>query len=89
MVLSCISEMEQLTLKSKYREIISETYACFGFPAIPVDFKLVEASEEEKLEQEKLMEQRRLEEEELARQAIIDFQNREKEKKELRFQRAC
>jgi DNA polymerase-3 subunit alpha (Gram-positive type) len=82
MVLSCISEMEQLTLKSKYREIISETYACFGFPAIPVDFKLVEASEEEKLEQEKLMEQRRLEEEELARQAIIDFQNREKEKKE-------
>ncbi|MBB5147838.1 PolC-type DNA polymerase III [Ureibacillus thermosphaericus] len=82
LVLTCISEMEQLTLKSKYGAIISESYACFGFPLFPVDFKLVEASEEEKAEQERLLEQRMLEEAELARQAIQDFQKREKEKKE-------
>ena len=82
LVLSCISEMEQLTLKAKYGEIISDAYRCFGFPTMAVDFELVEATDEEKAEREKLLEMRKLEEAELARQALEDFKKRETEKKE-------
>ena len=49
-MVGCIEELEQLTMKAKYGEIISDTYRNFGFPHLAVDFHLVEASEEEKAE---------------------------------------
>lgn len=82
LMVGCIEELELLTMKAKYAERISDTYRNFGFPHLAVDFHLVEASEEEKEKREKMLEQRRLEEAELSRQAIEDFQKREKEKKE-------
>lgn len=82
LMVSCVEELELLTMKAKYAEKIAESYRHFGFPHIAVDFHLVEASEEEKEAKERMLEQRRMEEAELSRQAIEDFQKREKEKKE-------
>lgn len=82
LVISCMAEVEQLTLKSKYTQKISEAYSNLGFPNIPVEFQLVEATEEMIEAQITYMEQRQLEEAELARQAMMDFQKQEKEKVE-------
>ncbi|RUL55769.1 PolC-type DNA polymerase III [Lysinibacillus antri] len=82
LIVSCMAEMEQLTLKSKYTNKIVESYQSLGFPAISVDFQLVEATDEMKEAQAIYMEQRQMEEAQLARQAMEDFQSREKVKSE-------
>ncbi|MDI7741699.1 PolC-type DNA polymerase III [Lysinibacillus fusiformis] len=80
LIVSCMAEMEQLTLKSKYAAKIIEAYESLGFPQFSVDFQLVEATDEMKEEQQQYIEKRQLEEAELARQAMQDFQSREKAK---------
>ena len=75
-----MAEVEQLTLKAKYTEKIVQNYESLGFPVIGVDFELVEKTEEER--GRNYMEMRQLEEAELSRQALEDFQNSEKEKKD-------
>ncbi len=78
----CMSEIEQLTLKSKYAQKIVEAYASLGFPPFSVDFQLLEETEEMKEAHLQYIEQRQMEEAELARQAMEDFQKREKAKSE-------
>ena len=80
LIVSCMEEMEQLTLKAKYGQKIVEAYGKLGFPVFSVDFQLVEASDEIIEAREQYFQQRQLEEAELARQAMADFQNREKAK---------
>ncbi|MCP1144082.1 PolC-type DNA polymerase III [Lysinibacillus endophyticus] len=80
LIVTCMLEMEQLTLKSKYTQKISEAFQSVGFPPLSVDVQLIEATDEMKEAQALYMEQRQLEEEALARQAMEDFQNREQVK---------
>ncbi|KGR80318.1 PolC-type DNA polymerase III [Ureibacillus manganicus] len=80
LVIDCVVEVEQLTLKSKYADKISKAYSNLGFQNIVIDFKLAELTEEARLAQEEYIERRQLEEAELARQAMIDFQSSETKK---------
>lgn len=82
LIISCMAEVEQLTLKAKYTEKIVQNYESLGFPVIGVEFQLVEETEEMKEARQNYIEMRQLEEAELARQALEDFQNREKDKKD-------
>ncbi|MGE7664975.1 PolC-type DNA polymerase III [Ureibacillus composti] len=81
-IASCMIELEQLTLKSKYTTKIAEAYSQFGFPTIPVEFQLVEANEELIEAQKTYMEQRQQEEAAMAKQALEDLQTQEKAKKD-------
>ncbi|SOB93235.1 DNA polymerase III catalytic subunit PolC type [Ureibacillus xyleni] len=80
LIVTCMLEMEQLTLKSKYTQKISEAFQCVGFPPLSVEVQLVEATDEMKEAQALYIEQRQLEEAELARQAMEDFNKREQVK---------
>lgn len=80
LVVTTMVEHEFSILKAKYTEKIADSYKSFGFPHIPLDFKLVEESEEFIAQQEAFYEQRREEEERLSKQAMADFAAREKEK---------
>ena len=82
LIVDCMEEMEQLTLKAKYGQKIVEAYGKLGFPNFSVDFQLVEASDEIIEAREQYFQQRQLEEEMLARQAMADFQSREKAKED-------
>ena len=81
-VVDCVMEVEQLTLKSKYTDKIANAYKSLGFPTLGIEFRLVEMSEEARIAQEEYIEKRQLEEAELARQAIEDFQSQETKKSE-------
>lgn len=80
--LACSSDLELQTMKGKYAGLVSEGYAGFGFPSLPVEFILGEEDDQAEEERKKFMEQRRAEEEALASRALADMQKREKEKKE-------
>ncbi|WP_040228136.1 PolC-type DNA polymerase III [Bhargavaea cecembensis] len=80
--LTCSSDLELQTMKGKYAGLVSEGYAGFGFPSLPVEFILGEEDDQAEEERKKFMEQRRAEEEALASRALADMQKREKEKKE-------
>lgn len=77
---TCALELEHRTLKMKYAEKITAVYASYGFPMMPVDFKIVEEAAEQEQAQLAFMEQRRLEEEELGKKALADMQKRDKER---------
>lgn len=81
-ILSCIEELEQMTMKSKYAEKISQGYQQFGFPFLPVEFQLNEAPQEILEARQAMIEQKQLEDAALSQQAMLDFQTREKEKKD-------
>ena len=80
LVVTSMLEVEYLSLKAKYTDKIADSYKNFGFPHIPVEFKLVEESEEFIAQQEAFYQQRKEEEERLSKQAMADFAAREKEK---------
>ncbi|MGM9949759.1 MAG: PolC-type DNA polymerase III [Lysinibacillus sp.] len=75
-------DIQHMQLKSKYAERMTEEYKAFGFPQMPIDFQLVDPSEEMLAMQEEFYEQRRQEEERFSQQALEDFKRREKEKAE-------
>lgn len=81
-VLSCVQELEQMTMKSKYAEKIAQCYQQFGFPQMPVEFQLNDAAPEELQARQVMIEQKQLEDAALSQQAMIDFQTREKDKKD-------
>ena len=62
---TCALEIEHRTLKAKYAEKISAVYTSYGFPLMPVDFKMVEEAAEQAEAHQAFLEQRRIEEEEL------------------------
>ncbi len=80
LVVTSMLEVEYLSLKAKYTDKIAESYRAFGFPHIPLEFKMVEESEEFIAQQEAFYMQRQEEEERLSKQAMADFAMREKEK---------
>ncbi|KYG89605.1 PolC-type DNA polymerase III [[Bacillus] sp. KCTC 13219] len=80
LIATTMHEIEQMSLKSKYTDKLSESYQQFGFPSIPLEFQLVEQSDEMKQAHEAFLEQRRQEEAILAQQALEDFAKREKDK---------
>lgn len=80
LIVTSMPEVELLSLKAKYTDKIADSYKAFGFPNIPLDFQLVEQSEELIAAQEAYFVQKQEEEEILAKQALADFQLREKEK---------
>ncbi len=80
LIATTMQEVEQMSLKSKYTDKLSESYQHFGFPHIPLEFQLVEQSDEMKQAHEAFLEQRRQEEAILAQQALEDFAKREKDK---------
>lgn len=75
-----LENMEFSMLKNKYTDVISKTYETFGFPQIPIEFKLMEPTEELLEKQQKFLEEKRLEEEALSKQALKDYQAVEKSK---------
>jgi len=78
---TCAHEIEFRTLKNKYASKISDVYASYGFPVLPIDFKLVEEEQAELAEAQKaFMVQRRIEEEELGKKALEDMQKRDKDR---------
>ncbi|MGB3260934.1 PolC-type DNA polymerase III N-terminal domain-containing protein, partial [Paenisporosarcina sp.] len=77
---TCAQEIEFRTLKSKYAPKIADVYASYGFPVLPIDFKLVEQEAELAAAQQAFMEQRRIEEEELGKKALADMQKRDKDR---------
>lgn len=79
-LLTCALELEHRTLKMKYAERITAVYASYGFPSMPVDFKVIEEAAEHAEAQQAFMEQRRLEEEELGKKALADMQKRDKDR---------
>lgn len=79
-LLTCALELEHRTLKMKYAEKITAVYASYGFPTMPVDFKIVEEAAEHAEAQQAFMEQRRREEEELGKKALADMQKRDKDR---------
>lgn len=80
LIVTSMQEIEFMALKAKYTEKIAESYRTFGFPTVPIEFQLVEQSEELIAAKEAFLQQRQEEEAILAKQAAADFQNREKEK---------
>lgn len=48
LIATTMHEIEQMSLKSKYTDKLSESYQQFGFPSIPLEFQLVEQSDEMK-----------------------------------------
>ncbi len=80
LIVDCVMEVEQLTLKTKYTDRISKAYSNLGFSNIAIEFKLSELTEEARQAQEEYIEKRQLEEAELARQAMQDFQSHETKK---------
>ena len=75
-------EVQLMQLKQRYTGQIAQGYKNIGFPNIPIEFQLVDPSEESLAQQEAFYEERRLEEERLSHQAFEDIQRREKEKSE-------
>ena len=43
---TCAQEIEFRTFKNKYASKISDIYSSYGFPVLPIDFKLIEEKEE-------------------------------------------
>ncbi|MGF9975990.1 PolC-type DNA polymerase III [Viridibacillus arvi] len=80
MMINCQQELEMMTLKKKYTEIIADAYETYGFPHMPIDFQLNESTEALAEAQLAFLEQRRLEEEAFAKKAVEDMQKREKER---------
>ena len=78
--LTCKRDFELEAYKHKYTDKISMNYGYYGFPNLPVEFALSEATEELVEEQQKFLEQRRIEEEQFAKKAVEDMQKREQEK---------
>jgi DNA polymerase-3 subunit alpha (Gram-positive type) len=74
---TCTQEIEFRTFKNKYASKISDIYASYGFPILPVDFKLTEEKEELAEAQLAFMKQRKLEEDELGKKALADMQKRD------------
>lgn len=70
-------EVLMLQLKSKYTDRIGMTYEQFGFPKIPIDFQLMEQTEQMLAEREAFFKQRQEEEARLSQQALDDFNKRE------------
>lgn len=75
-------DIHHMQLKAKYAERVTEEYQALGFPQVPIDFQLVDPSEEMLAMQEAFYEERRQEEERFSQQALEDFKRREKEKAE-------
>ncbi|KGR92041.1 DNA polymerase III PolC [Ureibacillus massiliensis 4400831 = CIP 108448 = CCUG 49529] len=82
LVVDCVLEVEQLTLKSKYADKLTKAYMNLGFPQFTIDFQMSDLTDEMRIAQEEYVQQRQLEEAELARQAMEDFQSRESNKSE-------
>lgn len=80
LALTCKRDFELEAYKHKYTDKISTNYSYYGFPKLPVEFMLSEATEELVEEQQKFLEQRRIEEEQFAKKAVEDMQKREQEK---------
>ena len=80
LIVTSMLEVEYLSLKAKYTDKIADSYSTFGFPNIPLEFQLVEQSDEFIAQQEAFYQQRQEEEERLSKQAMADFAIREKEK---------
>ena len=69
MKLVCGQQVEYLTCKNKYTDIIAQHYQYFGFPQLQVDFELQEDKEAFTRLQEQFFEKRREEEEQLGQKA--------------------
>lgn len=82
MMITCQQELEMMTLKKKYTDIIANAYETYGFPHMAIDFQLNESTEALAEAQIAFLEQRRLEEEAFAKKAVEDMQKREKERKD-------
>lgn len=67
--LICSQQVEYLTCKSKYADLIAAHYRFFGFPQLQVDFELQEDKEAFARKQEEFFEKRREEEEQLGQKA--------------------
>ncbi|MEO4053485.1 PolC-type DNA polymerase III [Solibacillus sp. CAU 1738] len=80
LIVTSMHEVEHLSLKAKYTDKIADSYKLFGFSHIPLEFQLVEQSEEMKQAHEAFIAKRQEEEAILASQALEDFAKREKEK---------
>ena len=75
-----MQEVELRSLKAKYTDIIDAVYQQFGFPTIPIEFKLEEQSEELEAKRQQFLEEKRQQEEALSKQMLKDFQTIEKSK---------
>ncbi|MEG0381422.1 MAG: PolC-type DNA polymerase III, partial [Kurthia sp.] len=82
LVIHCMQEFEQMTLKSKYAQKLAETYEDYGFSKLHFDFQLKEQTEAMEEEQKRFIAQRRIEEEEISKKAVLDMQKREKERQD-------
>lgn len=78
--LTCKRDFELDAYKHKYTDKIATNYMYYGFPKLPVEFSLCDATEEFAAEQQQFLEQRRIEEEQFAKQAVEEQQKREQEK---------
>jgi DNA polymerase III subunit alpha, Gram-positive type len=73
-----MQDVELRSLKAKYTDIIDATYRSFGFPQVPIEFKLEEQSEELEAKRQQFLEEKRQQEEALSQQMLKDFQIVEK-----------
>lgn len=68
-------EVQQLSLKQKYATRISESYQSFGFPQLPIDFQLIDPSDEFLNEQAAFFQAKMEEEARLSQMALESFNN--------------
>jgi DNA polymerase III subunit alpha, Gram-positive type len=77
-IIQASNDMEAITLKKKYGELISTIFESYGFPRLVIDAEVSEVKEQSQ-DYEKFLEEKRKEDEERAKQAVLDMQKREKE----------
>jgi DNA polymerase III subunit alpha, Gram-positive type len=77
-IIQASNDMEAITLKKKYGELISTIFESYGFPRLVIDAEVSEVKEQNQ-DYEKFLEEKRKEDEERAKQAVLDMQKREKE----------
>ncbi len=75
LVIKVKNEMESLSIKNKYTEIISQIFQQYGFP--PFGFEIEIDTEQSNLEYEKFVEAKQKEDQERAFQALVDMQKQE------------
>lgn len=77
LVIQVRNDMESLSIKRKYSEIISNIYQSFGFPLLMIDTEI--SSETTNEDYEKFLAAKQKEDEERGLQALLDLQKKEAE----------
>ncbi|MBA4536226.1 PolC-type DNA polymerase III [Bacillus aquiflavi] len=78
LIINVKSELEGLTIKRKYAEMISLIYESFGFPPITIETKIIDQLSNN--EYEHFLQEKEKEDQEKAMQALVEMQKRETEK---------